>query len=119
MNVVTLIGRMTRDPDIKYIQSADGNNLCMARFNVAIDRPKKSDGTKEADFPSCVAFGHTAEVIAEYMHKGNRIAITGHISTGSYVNKDGITVYTTDVYVDRFDFVDKKENKTEEEYIPF
>ena len=120
MNIVTIIGRLTRDPEVR--ETADGLSIC--RFTIAVDRPKKKDGTKEADFPGCVAFGHTAETIGQYMTKGSRIAITGHINTGKYTRDDGTTVYTTDIAVDRFDFIDKRNDtqqhqQTTQEDFPF
>jgi single-strand DNA-binding protein len=96
MNVVAFLGRLTKDPEVRYTDS----NMCIARFTLAVDRIGKDKG---ADFPRCVAFGKTAEVIERYIKKGSQIAVSGHLQTGSY-EKDGQTVYTTDVIVDRMDF---------------
>ena len=101
-NVVVIIGRFTRDPEVKYSQS--GTAVC--RFSVAINRGKDKDGNdRGADFPNCIAFGKTAETIGKFFTKGRNIGITGRIQTGNY-EKDGIRYYTTDILVDRFDFCD-------------
>jgi single-strand DNA-binding protein len=97
MNKVMLIGRVTKDIDLRF--GKDG--MAIAKFSVAVNRMKKG----EVDYPNCIAFGKTAETIANYMSKGSQIGIEGHIQTGSYTNKEGNKVYTTDVIVDRFDFV--------------
>lgn len=110
MNNVSLMGRLTRDVDLRMTNS----NLVIGRFNVAVDRKlskekrmeAESNNQPTADFISCIAFGRTAEVIEQYFHKGNKIAITGHIQTGSYENQQGQRIYTTDVIVDSFDFVE-------------
>ena len=106
MNRVTLIGRLTRDPDIRYTQS--DNPICIARYSLAVDRRYKKDGQQEADFPSCIAFGKTAEFAEKYLCKGMKIAINGRLQTGSYTNKDGAKVYTTDVVVEEHEFVESK-----------
>lgn len=115
MNNVILIGRLTRDPECKYTQGG----MAVCRFSVALDRGKDRDGNdKGADFPNCVAFGKTAETIERYMDKGRQIAIQGHIQTGSYEGKNG-KVYTTDIVVDRFEFIDKANrggNETSQAY---
>ena len=102
MNKVILMGRLTRDPDIRY---TDGG-LSVARFSVAVDRRFSKD--HEADFISCVAFGKTAEFIEKYFGKGQRIGLTGRIQTGSYTNRDGTKVYTTDVVAEAVEFVESK-----------
>ena len=110
MNNVNLMGRLTKDVDLKITNS----NLAVGRFNVATDRKLSKEKRMEAinnnqptaDFISCIAFGRTAEIIEQYFHKGNKIAITGHIQTGSYENQQGQRIYTTDVIVDSFDFVE-------------
>ena len=107
MNNVQLIGRLTKDVDLRYINGAQGQTA-VARFTVAVDRPPKQDGTKEADFISCQAWGRKAEVIQQYFQKGSKIGIVGKIRTGSYVNQQGATVYTTDVEVTDIDFLDPK-----------
>lgn len=104
MNKVQLVGRLSRDPEVRYTQG--DNSMAIARFTVAVDRRFKKDGEQTADFISCVAFGKSAEFIERYFSKGRRIGLVGHIQTGSYDNKDGQKVYTTDVYVDECEFVD-------------
>ena len=109
MNRAFLIGRTTKEPDVRY--STDGKGV--AKFTLAVDR--KFSKEKETDFISCVAFGKTAEVIEKFVKKGNKIAVVGRIQTGSYKNKDGNTVYTTDVMVEEVEFCESKgENKTPE-----
>ena len=99
MNKVILLGRLTKDPDLKFA-AGSGNAVC--KFSIAVNRQFKRD---EADFINCVAFGKTAETIAQYMTKGSQIAITGNIRTGSYDAQDGSKRYTTDVVVESFEFV--------------
>lgn len=106
MNNANLIGRLTKDPDTRYTTE----NMAVARFTVAVDRYGKDAG---ADFIGCVAFDKSAEFIDKYFRKGMKIGITGHIQTGKYDNKDGKTVYTTDVVVDRAEFVEKKADAPE------
>lgn len=106
MNNVTLIGRLTRDPDIRYTQGE--NSTCVARYTLAVDRRFKRDGEQSADFISCVAFGRSAEFCEKYFHKGIKIAVRGRIQTGSYTNRDGQKVYTTDVMVEDQEFVESK-----------
>ena len=107
MNNVTLVGRLTSDPEVRY--STGENSTAICRFSVAVQRRfKNSEGVYEADFPSCLAFRQTAEFISKYFHKGDPIGVTGHLQTGKYVNKDGVTVYTTDVMVDNVEFVGGK-----------
>lgn len=107
MNNVQIIGRLTKDADLRYISGAQGQTA-VARFTVAVDRPPKQDGTKEADFISCQAWGRKAEVIQQYFQKGSKIGIVGKIRTGSYQNQQGATIYTTDVEVSDIDFLDPK-----------
>lgn len=117
MNSVSLMGRLTRDPELRYTANTQMAN---ARFVVAVNRKlskekrqeAENNGYPTADFISCVAWGKTAENIANYFKKGNRIAITGHIQTGSYENKEGKRVYTTDVIVDSFDFIESNSSST-------
>lgn len=104
MNKTMLLGRVTKDIELKF--GKDG--MAIAKFSVAVNRMKKG----ETDFINCIAFGKTAETIANYIKKGSQIGIEGHIQTGSYTNKDGHKVYTTDVIVDRFDFVGGGNNNT-------
>lgn len=105
MNKVFLIGRLTRDPDLRYGSS---NNAVM-RVSLAVDRQfQNQNGEREADFISIVAFGNRAEVMKKYLVKGSQIAVSGRIQTGSYDDKDGKRVYTTDVVVDEFQFLDSR-----------
>lgn len=106
MNSVQLLGRLARDPEVRY--TAGDNPTAVARFTVACNRKYKKDAEQEADFISCLAFGKTAEFIERYFNKGSSIALNGRIQTGSYTNKDGAKVYTTDVVVDSLEFVGKK-----------
>lgn len=106
MNKVILMGRLTRDPEISYSQN--GNNTCIARYTLAVDRRFKQEGGQEADFISCVAFGKSAEFTEKYLHKGTKIAVTGRIETGSYTNKDGVKVYTTTVMIEEQEFAESK-----------
>ena len=104
MNSVQLIGRLTKDPEVRY---TDGG-ASIARFSIAVDRRFKQEGGESADFINCVAFGKTAEFIEKYFTKGKKIALTGRIQTGNYTNKDGQKVYTTDVVVETTEFVESK-----------
>ena len=107
MNKVILMGRLTRDPDISV--SANGNNLTIARYTLAVDRRFKRDGdTQTADFIRCIAFGKSGEFAEKYFHQGTKIVVEGRIQTGSYQNKDGQTVYTTDVVVEQQEFAESK-----------
>lgn len=107
MNNVQLIGRLTKDVDLRYFQNAQGDQA-VARFIVAVDRMPKQDGTHETDFITCSCFGRRAEVIADHFQKGSKIGLVGRIRTGSYVNQQGATVYTTEVEVTDIDFIDPK-----------
>lgn len=107
MNNVNLMGRLTKDPDIRYTQGQ--NQMAVARFTLAVDRRNKNpDGSRDADFISCVAFRKTAELAEKYFKQGTKLAIRGHIQTGSYQKQDGSRVYTTDVVVDEVDFAESK-----------
>lgn len=103
MNEVILIGRLTNDPEVRQ-----ANDTTVARFSLAVDRRFKREGEQTADFISIVAFGKTAEFIEKYFTKGMKMALTGEIRTGSYTNKDGVKVYTTDVIANNVEFVEKK-----------
>ena len=106
MNKVILIGRLTKDPDLRFGQ---GSGKAIVRFTLAVNRTMKKD---EADFINCIAFGKTGETIAQYLTKGKQLAITGGIRTGSYDAKDGTKKYTTDVIVESFEFInDGKKNE--------
>lgn len=109
MNKVVLIGRLTKDPDLKFTA---GNGNAVSNFTLAVNRVGKD---KEADFINCVAFGKIAETIAQYLTKGRQLAVFGNIRTGSYEAQDGTKRYTTDVYVEGFDFVDSGSNKQEKQ----
>ena len=106
MNKVILMGRLTRDPDVRY--SAGENATAVARYTLAVDRRFRRDGENNADFIGCVAFGKSAEFAEKYFRKGTKIAVTGRIQTGSYTNKDGVKVYTTDVVVEEQEFAESK-----------
>lgn len=109
MNKAMLIGRLTRDPDIRYNSQADGNQLCIARYTLAVDRRgRTAEGQQSADFISCVCFGKTAEFVEKYLIQGTKVAVVGRIQTGSYTNKDGAKVYTTDIVVEEMEFCEKK-----------
>ena len=106
MNKVIEIGRLTKDPEIRYSQGA--NTTCVARYTLAVDRKFKQEGQPTADFINCIAFGKLGEFAEKYLHKGVKIAVTGRIQTGSYTNKDGNKVYTTDVVVEECEFAESK-----------
>lgn len=106
MNKVILMGRLTRDPDVRY--SAGENATAVARYTLAVDRRFNRNGEQSADFIGCVAFGRQAEFAEKYLHQGTKIAITGRIQTGSYTNRDGQKVYTTDVVVEEQEFAESK-----------
>ena len=106
MNKVILMGRLTRDPEVRY--SAGENSMAIARYTLAVDRRFKRDGEATADFIGCVAFGRQAEFAERYFRQGIRIVVTGRIQTGSYTNRDGVKVYTTDVVVEEQEFAESK-----------
>jgi len=103
MNSVVLIGRLTKDPEIRYGAT---NQMAIANFNLAVERPVKQNGEKQVDFPRITVFGKQAENTEKYVVKGMLVGIIGRIQTGSYQNKDGTTVYTTDVIADRVEFLE-------------
>lgn len=107
MNRVILMGRLTKNPEIKY--AGKDNDMAVARYTLAVNRRYKRDGEQEADFISCVTFGKSAEFAQKYLRKGIRIVIGGRISTGSYKDKDGKTIYTTDVIVEEHEFAQNKD----------
>ena len=102
MNNVVLIGRLTKDPEIRYT----ANQMAVASFNLAVDRPRRQDQDKQTDFIRITVFGKQAENCEKYLRKGLLCGIQGRIQTGSYKNKDGATVYTTDVVADRVEFLE-------------
>ncbi len=113
MNKTILMGRLTRDPDIKYSQNAQ-TPMCIARFTLAVDRRFKRDNDEQtADFISCVAFGKTGEFAEKYLRKGTKVVVDGRLQTGSYTNKEGQKVYTTDVVVEQMEFAESKAASTQ------
>ena len=117
MNSVVLIGRLTKDVDLRY----SNNQTAVGRFSLAVDRHDKD---KNCDFINCIAFGKSAENLEKYVKKGNKVAISGRIQTGSYTNKDGNKVYTTDIVAERVEFIESKEQEEScfndnEEQLPF
>lgn len=101
-------GRLVKDPEIRYANGQNGQ-LCIASFNLAVDRRFKKEGEATADFISCKAFGKTAEFIQKYFHKGMKMGVSGRIQTGSY-EKDGVKHYTTDIIIEDVEFLEKKES---------
>ena len=111
MNKVVLMGRLTRNPEVRYSQGE--NASAVARYTLAVDRRFKRQGDEQtADFISCVSFGKTAEFVERYLHQGSKIAGCGRIQTGSYTNKDGNKVYTTDVVMEEVEFAESKNTES-------
>lgn len=108
MNKVILIGRLTKDPEVRH----DTQNP-VATYTLAVDRKFKQEGKPEADFIRCVAWNKNADFVEKYLKKGTKICIVGHIQTGSYTDKDGKTIYTTDVNVEEHEFVESKKSTEE------
>ena len=106
MNKVVLMGRLTRDPEVRYSQGE--NSTAVARYTLAVDRRFKREGEQNADFINCVAFGRPAEFAEKYFRQGIKIAVCGRIQTGSYTNREGAKVYTTDVVVEEQEFAESK-----------
>ncbi len=106
MNKVILMGRLTRDPEVRYAQS--GNQMAIARFSIAVDRRFKREGEPDADFFNCTAFGKQAEFVERYLHKGTKILTSGRIQNDNYTNKDGQMVYSVRVVVDEIEFAESK-----------
>ena len=106
MNKAILVGRLTRDPEVRYSQGE--NATAVARYTVAVDRRFKRDGEPTADFIPCVVFGRSAEFAEKYFRQGMRVSISGRIQTGSYTNKDGVKVYTTEVIVEEQEFAESR-----------
>ncbi|MCI5494010.1 MAG: single-stranded DNA-binding protein [Lachnospiraceae bacterium] len=118
MNKVILMGRLTRDPEVRYTNG--DNQMAVARYSLAVDRRGRrndSDG-QTADFINCVAFGRAAEFAEKYFHKGIKIVVTGRIQTGSYTNKDGQRVYTTDVVIEEQEFAESKNASNDAGFAP-
>ena len=111
MNKTILSGRLTKDPETRYTQAAEP--MAVSRYTLAVDRPGKKDGQQNADFISCVAFGKNGQFAEKYLKKGTKIIVEGHIQTGSFTNKEGKKVYTTDVVVDRQEFCESKRDASE------
>lgn len=108
MNKVVLMGRLTRDPEVRY--SSGNSPMAIARYTLAVDRRFKREGEQNADFINCLAFGKAAEFAEKYFRQGMRITICGRIQTGSYTNRDGVKVYTTEVVVEEQEFAESKSN---------
>ena len=108
MNKVILMGRLTRDPEVRYSQGAQP--LAIARYTLAVDRRGSKQVEQSADFINCIAFGKSGEFAEKYLHQGTKIVVTGRIQTGSYTNRDGQKVYTTDVVVEEQEFAESKKN---------
>lgn len=108
MNNVILMGRLTRDPDVRWKTLQDGTSSASGRYTLAVDRIGAREGQQQADFVSCVTFGKAAEWAEKYLHQGVKIVIRGRIQTGSYTNRDGQKVYTTDVVVEAQEFAESK-----------
>ena len=108
MNKVILMGRLTRDPEVRYTQG--DNAMAIARYTLAVDRRfnRNNGDDQTADFIGCVAFGRAGEFAEKYFRKGTKIAVTGRIQTGSYTNKDGVKVYTTDIIAEDIEFAESK-----------
>lgn len=113
MNHVALIGRLVRDPDVKY--TTKENSICIANYTLAVDRRFKRSGDQEADFIQCVAMGKSGEFAEKYLRKGIKIAVEGRIQTGSYTNNDGQTVYTFKVFVENHEFCESKNSNGQQQ----
>ncbi len=114
MNKVILMGRLTRDPNVTYTQ----NNSTVARYTLAVDRRIKTEGQATADFISCVSFGKQAEFVEKYLRQGTKVVLEGRLQTGSYTNKDGQKIYTTDVVTDSVEFAESKSSSETRESRP-
>ena len=106
MNKWTGIGRLTRDPEVRYTQGS--NPMAIARYTLAVDRRIKKENEQNADFIPCIAFGKSAEFAEKYLRKGTKMAVVGRIQTGNYTNKDGVKVYTTEIIVEEQEFAESK-----------
>lgn len=109
MNKVILMGRLTRDPEIRY--SSGENGTAVGRYTLAVDRRYKKAGEATADFINCVTFGRSAEFAEKYLRQGTKIIVTGRIQTGSYTNREGAKIYTTDVVVEEQEFAESKRSQ--------
>lgn len=113
MNKVILMGRLTREPEIRY--TLGNNPTAVAKYSLTVPRKFKREGEPDCDFINCVAFGKLGEFAEKYLHKGTKIAVVGRIQTGSYTNKDGQKVYTTDVVVEEQEFAESKSQQQQQE----
>ena len=116
-NLVFLIGRLTKDPEVRY---TSGTQMAVCTFTLAIDRPVKAGAEKQTDFPRVTVFGKQAENCERFLAKGRLVGVQGRLQTGSYTNRDGATVYTTDVVADRVEFLEfaEREQSKEQETVP-
>ena len=106
MNKVILMGRLTKDPDVRYTQGQEP--MCIARYTLAVDRKISRNSNNNADFIPCVCFGKSAEFVEKYLKKGTKMAVVGRIQTGNYTNKDGVKVYTTEIVIEEQEFAESK-----------
>ena len=113
MNKTILMGRLTRDPEVRYTQGS--NPTAVAKYSLAVPRKFKRDGEPDCDFFNCVAFGKLGEFAEKYLHKGTKIAVVGRLRADSYINKDGQKVYTTDVVVEEQEFAESKSQQQQQE----
>ena len=121
MNKVILMGRLVRDPDVKYANGGNSGQMCIASYTLAVDRRFRKEGEATADFLRCVSFGKAGEFAEKYFKQGTKVAVTGRLQTGSYTNKEGQKVYTTDVIVEEQEFAESKANSDSSQgggYIP-
>lgn len=119
MNKVILMGRLTRDPDVRYYNDQNGQQQAIAHYTLAVDRPgRHQDGQQSADFISCVAFGKRGEFAQQYFRQGTKIAISGRIQTGSYTDKNGQKVYTTDINVEEQEFAESRQDGQQMQQAP-
>ncbi len=124
MNKAILMGRLTRDPEVRYSQGMSGDQMAIARYTIAVDRrPSRRDmgaqqSQQTADFIPCVAFGRSGEFAEKYLKQGTKVIVTGRIQTGSYTNKEGQKVYTTEVIVEEQEFAESKKSQAENGYTP-
>lgn len=110
MNKVILMGRLTRDPEVRYSQGA--NPTAIARYSLAVDRRFKRENEPEVDYINCVVFGKAAEFAEKYFRQGTKVVVSGRIQTGSYTNKEGVKVYTTDIVIEEQEFAESKSNSS-------
>lgn len=111
MNKVVLVGRLTRDPEVRYSQGEKATAIC--RYTLAVDRRYKRENEQNADFIPCLVFGKSAEFAEKYFRQGLRISVSGRIQTGSYTNKDGVKVYTTEVIVEEQEFAESRREQSQ------